>query len=112
MDEIIMRRLKHLQRLEENHARDFEDRFGTEPSRKDQQRDALNNVISADWNRKQKSAAGGAFGRPLPAGWRKEHWKTQQAMAADYAGVKADNKEEAVRALEGYEAEMTLPPAA
>jgi hypothetical protein len=33
-------------------------------------------------------------------------------MAADYAGAEASNKEEAVRALEIYEAELTLPPAA
>ena len=112
MDEIIMRRLKHLQRLEESHESDFHERFGRAKSWADQRKENMANVISADWNKKQKAPRIPTAYRPLPEGWRKEHWKTQQAMAADYAGAEASNKEEAVRALEIYEAELTLPPAA
>jgi hypothetical protein len=112
MDEIIMRRLRHLQRLEETHERDFEDRNGEEMTRADRRRAELDNVLSADWNRKRRAAKAPLPVKPLPSGWRKEHWKTQQSIAADYTGVEARNKEEAVRALEGYEAELTLPPAA
>lgn len=42
--------------------------------------------------------------RPLPEGWRDEHWKTLQSMAEEFAGVEASNKAEAVAALEAYEA--------
>ncbi len=111
MDEIIMRRLKHLQWLEENHERDFEDRFGTEKSRAEQRREELADRLSADWNGKRKAAAPEAP-RPLPSGWRKEHWKTQQAMAADYAGVSAASKYEAVKALSAYEATFNAETAA
>lgn len=112
MDEIIMRRLRHLQWLEENQERDFEDRFGVEKTRAELRREDMANVISADWNRKRKAAQSSITGKPLPDGWRKEHWKTQQSMAADYAGVEVSNKEDAVRALELYEAELMPPPAA
>ncbi len=112
MDEIIMRRLRHLQKLEENHERDFEERFGTQKTRAEKKREDLANVLSADWNSKRKGGQSSPVPKPLPVGWRKEHWKTLQAMAADYAGVDAANKEDAVRALETYEADTTLPPAA
>ncbi|MCG8493866.1 MAG: hypothetical protein MI743_19770 [Sneathiellales bacterium] len=112
MDEIILRRLRHLQWLEENHEKDFEERFGVHETRPEQKRRELADVLSADWNRKQKAPQLPTIRKPLPGGWRKEHWKTQQSMAADYTGVVAGNKKEAVHALEAYEAELTLPPAA
>ncbi len=112
VDEIILRRLRHLQRLEENHHRDFEERFGTDRSHDDARREALRDAMSADWNKKHSATPRMSSGRPLPRGWRKEHWKTLQVMAADFAGAKVPNRREAVRALELYEAELPLPPAA
>lgn len=112
MDEIIMRRLRHLQKLEETHKADFEKRHGAEIPKADQQDGKLADVLSADWNRKRKAIQAPVQKRQLPHGWRKEHWKTQQSIAADYAGVDARNKKEAVEALEFYEAELTPPPAA
>lgn len=112
MDEIIMRRLKHLQRLEDTHEQDFRDRMNAEESRSEQLQTELSNVLSADWNRKRRKSVGAPVRKPLPKGWRKEHWKTLQSMAADYAGANATNKEEAVLALEAYEAVLTLPPVA
>ena len=112
MDEIIMRRLRHLQWLEENHVKAHQERKNSSVSGSDGQGEDISNVLSADWNRKHKQHADTAGGRKLPCGWRKEHWKTQQSMARDYAGVNAGCKDEAVRALEAYEAQDTLPPAA
>ncbi|WP_305986120.1 hypothetical protein [Roseibium sp. MMSF_3544] len=112
MDEIIMRRLRHLQRLEENHEKDFLERNGSGKSDDALQSKDLSNVVSADWNRKRKQKALSAGGKPLPNNWRREHWKTLQSMAADYAGVEARKKEEALSALEAYEAGFTQPPAA
>lgn len=109
MDEIIMRRLRHLQQLEDSHAKDFEERFGTEQSRDAQRREAVSNAVSASWNRIWRATARAAHPGPLPKGWRKEHWKTLQAMAADFAGVEARNKSEAVTALEAYEAGLSEP---
>ncbi|MBO6893787.1 MAG: hypothetical protein JJ866_17740 [Roseibium sp.] len=110
MDEIILRRLRHLQRLEENHAAEFEKRFG--PRSEDRTKEELRDLLSADWNSKRKSNPGKGVSDALPQGWQKEHWKTQQSMARDYAGVVVNTKQEALRALERYEAERTLPPAA
>ncbi|PVB59313.1 hypothetical protein [Labrenzia sp. 011] len=106
MDELIMRRLKHLQRLEENHEQDFQARRGDRGSSPEERHAALCDALSADWNRKRKGAGSSAQPQALPKGWRKEHWKTQQAMAAHYAGVKAANKQEAVQALTAYEARL------
>lgn len=112
MDEIIMRRLRHLQWLEETHASAQHAREGSDASRSERQREEVSNVLSADWNRKPRKGTGACSGQKLPCGWRKEHWKTQQSMARDYAGIRAGSKEEAVRALEAFEDGDTLPPAA
>lgn len=104
MDEIIMRRLRHLQRLEEQHEADFLARCGPPKTEAEKRQEHLADALAADWNRKQRAARQPQAEKPLPKGWRKEHWKTQQAMAADYAGVKAANKYEAVQALAAYEA--------
>ncbi|MEO0980592.1 MAG: hypothetical protein AAFY24_25240 [Pseudomonadota bacterium] len=112
MDEVIMRRLRHLQWLEENHVKGNQARSGSNTSDTDGQGEEILNVLSADWNRKQRQRADALDGQKLPCGWRKEHWKTQQSMARDYAGVNAGCKDEAVRALEAYEAQDPLPPAA
>lgn len=110
MDDVILRRLKHLQWLEENHEKDFEDRHGVEPCRAERKRQEIADALSADWNRKRQGASGPVGPRSLPGGWRKEHWKSQQAMALDYAGVAAATKREAVAALEAYEAELAGSP--
>jgi len=112
MDEIIMRRLRHLQMLEENHARVFEERSAKAREGVQRATEEIADTLSADWNRKQCAARHLAAPKPLPSGWRNEHWKTQQAMAADYAGVQAANKAESVNALEAYEETLLLPPAA
>ena len=112
MDEIIMRRLRHLQWLEENHVRDFQERFGRGKTLAERRNEDMANVISADWNKKRKLTPETGTNRVLPHGWRKEHWKTQQSMAADYAGVEVATKAEAIRALEVYEAELVPPSAA
>lgn len=112
MDEIIMRRLRHLQWLEENHVKAHQAREASGASRSDGCGTDISNVLSADWNRRKRQQAGAPSSQKLPCGWRKEHWKTQQSMARDYAGVNAGCKEEAIRALEAYEAGSTLPPAA
>jgi len=106
MDEIIMRRLRHLQRLEETHEKDFQERFGAEKSQEEKRQEDLADSLSADWNSKRKAANSSKRQKQLPDGWRKEHWKTQQAMASDYAGVKAASKYEAVQALSAYEAQL------
>ncbi len=41
--------------------------------------------------------------KPLPEGWRNEHWKTLQSMAAEYAGVETGTKAASIAALEAYE---------
>jgi len=112
MDEIIMRRLRHLQMLEENHARVFEERSTKDRDGGKRVTEEIADTLSADWNRKQCSARHATASKPLPGGWRSEHWKTQQAMAADYAGVQAANKAESVCALEAYEDTLLFPPAA
>ncbi len=117
MDEIIMRRLKHLQWLEENHDKDFQKRLAVENSKVDQPVETPTNVVLAVSDRNandgEATDAGTATkGDQLPRDWRKEHWKTLQSMAADYAGITVANKQEALRALEIYEADFKLPPAA
>ncbi|TYC64221.1 hypothetical protein FMN50_01435 [Rhodobacterales bacterium] len=111
MDEIIMRRLKHLQWLEENHDKDFTERHGAEPTAAQRRREEIADALSADWNEKRQQVPLTKKTRCLPGGWRKEHWKTQQAMALDYTGVAAATKLEAVTALEAYEAETSCVPA-
>jgi hypothetical protein len=110
MSEITDRRVRHLKRLEASHNRDFWTRFGNQFGPDGANTTELSDALSADWNSKrttrQTAARAGdpeKAGRPLPGGWRNEHWKTQQAMAADYAGVQAATKDEAVRALVAYE---------
>lgn len=112
MDDIIMRRLKHLQTLEENHESDFQARCGDGRSSPEERRADLRDALSADWNRKRKASASPMPPKALPNGWRKEHWKTQQAMAAHYAGVTTANKNEAVEALTAYEAQFAENAAA
>ncbi|MBN9671696.1 hypothetical protein [Roseibium aggregatum] len=111
MDEIIMRRLRHLQRLEENHEKDFDARHGALAPRAEQKREEIADALSADWNLKRKGRAAPSAGKPLPGDWRREHWKTLQAMARDFTGIEAANKAKAVSALEAYEAEMSPPSA-
>ncbi|MET1411649.1 hypothetical protein ABVF61_05245 [Roseibium sp. HPY-6] len=108
MDEIIMRRLRHLQWLEDNHEQSFQKRPAENTEQADRKREELTNVVSAAWHRNRVRPQG----RALPRDWRKEHWKTLQAMALDYAGVGAASKAEAINALEAYEADLTPPPAA
>ncbi|GAB4512970.1 MAG: hypothetical protein Tsb0019_10040 [Roseibium sp.] len=110
MNEITDRRVRHLKRLEASHNRDFWARFGNQFDPAGAQAANLSDALSADWNGKQptrqRAVSSGdpeRAGKPLPAGWRNEHWKTQQAMAADYAGVEAGTKAEAVSALDAYE---------
>ncbi|WP_269580846.1 hypothetical protein [Roseibium sp. Sym1] len=119
MTELSERRVRHLKQLEANHNRDFWSRFGNQTLDADTNVLRLSDAMCADWNRKQKAEDGGSAPaapltapRPLPRGWRKEHWKTQQVMAADYAGVRAATKADAVEALEAYENGPALPPAA
>ncbi|MHA7777411.1 hypothetical protein [Roseibium sp. M-1] len=112
MDEIIMRRLRHLQRLEENHARVFEERSAKTRDGGNRASEEIADTLSADWNLKQRAERRAAAKKPLPTGWRNEHWKTQQAIATDYAGVQVANKAEAVSALEAYEETLTFSPAA
>jgi hypothetical protein len=119
MSNIVERRTRHLKRLEANHNRDFWARFGDQSLEAGDTSARLTDALSADWNRKQKGvqktrehAVPPRSGRVLPAGWRKEHWKTQQAIAADYTGVQTSSKAEAIRVLEAYEQTIELPPAA
>lgn len=119
MSEICERRVRHLKRLQADHNREFWARFGNQNVEADSKVIHLTDAIAADWNRKRKAAAKSSAAaspttgaRELPRGWRCEHWKTQQAMAFDYAGVRASNKAEAVAALQAYEGEPDLPPAA
>jgi hypothetical protein len=107
MDEKDKRRLAHLKRLEKNHGKEFPERFATEKSRAKVKAEAITDHVSADWNKKQKANQGGPeFGKPLPDGWRDAHWKTLQAMAAEFPGVETSNKEESLSALEAYEADL------
>ena len=110
MNEITERRVRHLKRLEASHNRDFWARFGNQFDPACAKTTELSDALSADWNAKRTVARSAAdpgssdrAGMPLPAGWRNEHWKTQQTMAADFAGVRATTKAEALRALEAYE---------
>jgi len=110
MNETTERRVRHLKRLEANHNRDFWARFGRQFDQVEARTSDLSDALSADWNAKRNAKrtaghqrASARAGMPLPAGWRNEHWKTQQAMAADFAGVRAATKAEALRALEAYE---------
>ncbi|MEO9528406.1 hypothetical protein [Roseibium sp.] len=119
MSEIIERRMRHLKRLEDNHNRDFWARFGNQDLDAGDTAARLSDALSADWNRKQKSAetpgapaVPGRAGRPLPPGWRTAHWKTLQTMAAEYAGQQTAGKAETIRVLEAYEQGSALPPAA
>ena len=118
MTEISERRVRHLKRLQEDHNRDFWARFGDQALAADDKVVRLSDAIAADWNRKKRASAPAPApapqpaGRTLPKGWRNEHWKTQQAMAFDYAGVRAATKAEAVQALQAYEDGPDLPPAA
>jgi len=118
MNEIIERRLRHLKRLQADHNKDFWSRFGDQKL-DDDKVVRLSDTLAANWNRQGESrdpghvAAGTPEGqRPLPKGWRNEHWKTQQAMAFDYAGVRASTKAEAMKVLQTYEDGPDLPPAA
>ncbi|MDN3720118.1 hypothetical protein QW131_15275 [Roseibium salinum] len=72
----------------------------------EKRREEVADALSADWNGKRQTSVSAVPPRALPSGWRKEHWKTQQAIAADYAGVKAASKYEAVKALAAYEARL------
>lgn len=118
MTEINERRVRHLKTLQANHNRDFWSRFGNQDLDPDSKVVRLSDALSADWNRKRKAAEGApamplpVAPRPLPKGWRKEHWKTLQAMAADYTGVRPGTKFETIRVLEAYEDTPDLPPAA
>jgi hypothetical protein len=115
-DEIEQRRRAHLKRLEANHAADFEDRFVIEKTRAEKRAAEISDAISADWNAKQKARREGLAAAspatapdgkpPLPEGWRDEHWKTLQSMAADYAGVETTDKASSIAALEAYEATL------
>ena len=118
MTEITERRVRHLKTLQANHNRDFWSRFGNQDLEPEAKVVRLSDALSADWNRKQKATEGApampppVCRRPLPKGWRIEHWKTQQAMAVDYTGVRPGTKLETIRVLEAYENASDLPPAA
>lgn len=112
MDEIIMRRLKHLQWLEEKHERDFQEGISGEDPTVKQQLETPEDETSTQTERGQGNADRSSRRDTLPKDWRKEHWKTLQSMASDYTGVSVANKQQAVRVLETYEADSTLPPAA
>ncbi|MFN3247692.1 hypothetical protein [Roseibium album] len=115
VDEKDARLQRHLKNLEANHASEFEERFGTEKSRKKVQQEQISDEISAHWNAQQKGKAHSIGGapvlKPLPENWRDEHWKKLQAMAEEYAGVEAKNKAESVAALDAYEARLTAQAA-
>jgi CHASE3 domain sensor protein len=114
MDEIEQRRKEHLARLQKNHASDYKERFDKGKSLDRKRREKLSDTISADWNAKQKAKAAAIapdHGKPLPEGWRDAHWKTLQAMAAEYAGVETKNKDESLTVLESYEAKLAETPA-
>jgi|GEM_PF-1568329 len=109
MDEIEKRRKAHLARLQKNHAADYEERFDKGKSRDQERREALSDAISADWNAKNKARSAEKApeaGKPLPEGWRDAHWKTLQAMAAEFAGIETKNKDESLKVLEAYEANL------
>lgn len=112
MDEILMRRLRHLQWLEANHAKDCQVRESNDALPAAGPAEVGVNGMSADGIRAREKRAGSPNAGKLPRGWRKEHWKTQQSMARDYAGVNTASKAEAISALEAYEIDGTLPPAA
>lgn len=102
-------RRAHLKRLEASHQDDFEERFQTEKTRRQVKKEALSDAISAHWNKTKylgtaASAGGTDEPKALPEGWRDLHWKQIVVMAKDVAGVDAANKDEAVAALEEYEA--------
>lgn len=108
VNEIEERRRKHLARLEKTFAEDFDERFETKQTHDQKRREALSDMISADWNAKykarEKAEQQESDEKALPADWRDAHWKTLIVMARDFAGVEAENKEEAIEALEAYEA--------
>lgn len=109
MDQKDKRRLEHLQRLQKNHHDDFKERHTTEKTRRKLRQEKIANDVSADWNRKQKQAQAAQAtqgGKPLPEGWRDAHWKTLQAMAFEFTGVKARDKDASVKALEAYEVNL------
>lgn len=117
MDEKDKRRAAHVKQLERNHSAEFRERFGSEVPRAKLRQRQVAEAVSADWNRKHKQSGaavsgGPEFGKALPENWRDAHWKTLQAMAADYAGVQTANKEESLEALEAYEAGIAGRPAA
>ena len=111
MDVIEERRKAHLKKLEANHHKEFDERFGTEKSRKKAQQEAVTDEISRRWNAQQKRKKAPEELKPLPENWRDEHWMTLRSMAANYAGVEAKNKAESVAALEAYEARQAAQAA-
>lgn len=117
MDEKDKRRAAHVKRLERNHGAEYAERFGAEVPKARQRQQQVAAAVSADWNRKHKqsgapASAGPEYGKALPDNWRDAHWKTLQAMAADYAGVQTSNKDKSLEALEAYEVRLAGRPAA
>ncbi|KZM47496.1 hypothetical protein [Labrenzia sp. OB1] len=110
------RRKRHLKALEARHREEFDKEHGREKTRKDAKREALADAMSALWNKSRSgterlgsaeaTASDGQKG-PLPEGWREAHWKTLQAMAAEFAGAETSNKDESIQALEAYEARVS-----
>lgn len=119
MTKTAERRVRHLKQLEANHNKDFWDRLcRQEPDAGPMETDVAE-ARTEDRARTSTAADGAPAApppatpkRPLPRGWRNEHWKTQQAMAADYAGVRVKTKLEALRALEVHEAGGNPPQTA
>ncbi|MEJ8474597.1 hypothetical protein [Roseibium algae] len=115
---------RHMKRLQTNAVSDIAERLPQKTAEK-KKREKLSDDVSALWNKRQKEArqkiAGQASdaspskaessqqpGVPLPDGWRDEHWKTLQSMAADFAGAQTTDKASSIAVLEAYEAALSV----
>lgn len=94
---------RHMDRLRKNVHADLA-ALMPEKTAREKKREAVRDAVSAAWNRRQKRHGTAAVASGLPGGWRNEHWKTQQKLAEDLTGQKAETKAEAVAILEACEA--------